>query len=232
MGPPAGFSKTGGPCRTIEIVAVMRTTTNSARHDSGSQSKAGEGGELLSYNSNAMARFTQIRRRSNVPIILGAIAVAVIGFAATMIFLNWQSRPAVRETEVVILRPEPRLSGPIEVIDGDTVRHQGSTYRLVGFDTPERGDKARCDYERDHAEAATRRLRGLISDKKARLERVSCGCQPGQEGTKLCNYGRWCGSLSIDGKDVGRILIAEGLAHPYVCSGTSCPKRRPWCDGR
>jgi hypothetical protein len=35
--------------------------------------------------------------------------------------LGWQSKPEVRQTEVVILRPEPRQSGPIEVIDGDTV---------------------------------------------------------------------------------------------------------------
>jgi endonuclease YncB( thermonuclease family) len=30
----------------------------------------------------------------------------------------------------------------IEVIDGDTVHFNGAVYRLVGFDTPKRGDKA------------------------------------------------------------------------------------------
>jgi hypothetical protein len=35
-------------------------------------------------------------------------------------------------------------------------------HRLVGFDTPERGDKARCDDERRRAEAAILRLRALV----------------------------------------------------------------------
>jgi hypothetical protein len=51
---------------------------------------------------------------------------------------------AIRKTAVVILSFELRHSGPIEVVDGDTVRLQGMVYR--GFDISERGDKARCDY--------------------------------------------------------------------------------------
>jgi hypothetical protein len=44
-----------------------------------------------------MSRVIPFRRQSSVPsfllTVLGAIAVAVIGFAATMTFLNWQSSP-------------------------------------------------------------------------------------------------------------------------------------------
>jgi endonuclease YncB( thermonuclease family) len=170
------------------------------------------------------------RRRSRVPIVIGAIAAAVIAFAATTAFLSWQSsRPGIVQTKVEILRPTPSQAGPIDVIDGDTVRFQGATYRLVGFDSPERGDKARCDDERRRAEAASARLQALITSGDARLERVDCACRPGQEGTRNCNYGRLCGSLSIGGRDVGSILISEGLAHPYVCGSTSCPPRRRWC---
>ena len=43
-------------------------------------------------------------------------------------------------------------SNLIEVIDGDTVRFNGAVYRMV--DTPERGDKARCDNERPALKAA------------------------------------------------------------------------------
>jgi endonuclease YncB( thermonuclease family) len=166
-----------------------------------------------------------------------AVAAAAIAFVATMAFLNWKAAPAAvqhaatQQKEVT----DPLLSvpsGPIDVIDGDTVRHQGSTYRLVGFDTPERGDRARCDDERQRAEKATQRLRSLLSTGNPLLTRVPCACRPGEEGTSRCNYGRLCGSLTVGGRDVGQILIGEGLAHPYVCSGTSCPKRQPWCDGR
>jgi endonuclease YncB( thermonuclease family) len=178
-----------------------------------------------------MSPVIPFRRRSNLPIVLGAIAAAVLAFAATMAFLNWQSSP--QPNRVVVLRPDPRptptQSGQIEVIDGDTVGFNGERYRLVGIDTPERGDKARCDDERRRAEAATTRLRALVASGDARLTRVACACRPGQEGTRNCNYGRLCGSLSIGGRDVGQILIGEGLAHPYVCSATSCPPRRPWC---
>ena len=76
------------------------------------------------------------------------------------------------------------------------------------------------------------RLRTLIASGDARLIRVACSCRPGQEGTRYCNYGRLCGSLLIDGLDVGGILIGEGLARPYVCGATGCPPRRPRCDGR
>ena len=176
-------------------------------------------------------------RRPSLAFVVGAVALAAVAFVGMTAFLNWKAgpaaqRPAAQQNNVTILRPEPRLAGPIEVIDGDTVRQQGYTYRLVGFDTPERGDRARCEDERQRAEKATQRLRSLISTGNPRLERVACACRPGEEGTSRCNYGRRCGVLTVGGRDVGQILIGEGLAHAYICSGTSCPKRRPWCDSR
>ncbi len=115
------------------------------------------------------------------------------------------------------------------MIDGDTVWLEGKTYRLVGFNTPEKGDLAQCEDERKRANAATARMKTLIATGDARLSRVACACKPGQEGTKLCNYGRLCGLLTVGGRDVGQIMIREGLAEPYACSGTSCPRRRSWC---
>ena len=61
------------------------------------------------------------------------------------------------------------------------------------------------------------------------LQVVECSCRPGTEGTHACNFGRACGYLTIDGRDVGDVLIAENLAHPYVCGRYSCPRRKPWC---
>jgi len=61
------------------------------------------------------------------------------------------------------------------------------------------------------------------------LTRVPCACRPGTEGTSACNYGRLCARLTVGGRDVGAIMIGEGLARPYVCGGTSCPPRAGWC---
>lgn len=59
---------------------------------------------------------------------------------------------------------------------------------------------------------------------------VAQSCKPGTEGTDKCNYGRSCGALKVDGKDVGQTLIAEGLAVPFVCGRNGCPPTpSPWC---
>jgi endonuclease YncB( thermonuclease family) len=120
------------------------------------------------------------------------------------------------------------MSG-LTVIDGDTVRAGGATYRLVGFDTPERGDRALCDAERELAEKSAARLQSLIAAGQFALERVACACTTGTEGTQACEYGRSCAYLKVNGTDVGETLVREGLAHPFVCGRTSCPPRRPWC---
>jgi endonuclease YncB( thermonuclease family) len=123
----------------------------------------------------------------------------------------------------------PGFFGGVSVIDGDTVRFDGATYRLVGFNTPETGRQAQCDGENALGRAATLRLREIVAAGSLDLERVSCACRSGTEGTQACNYGRLCGILKSGGRDVGGILIAEGLAHEYTCRGSSCPRRRSWC---
>ena len=171
-----------------------------------------------------MSSVIPFRRRSKhqyASLALAALTAVVFGFAATWAFVTWQSEG------IDISRYVPWH--PIQVIDGDTVRFNGAVYRLVGIDTPERGNKARCDDERRRAEAATKRLRALVASGDAHLTRVACACRPGQEGTRKCDYGRLCGSLSIGGRDAGDILISEGHARRYLCGATSCPERWPWC---
>lgn len=121
----------------------------------------------------------------------------------------------------------------VRVLDGDTIRvHQKKPdVRLVGFNAPETR-RARCEAERKLGAAATRRLRELVRAGKLDLELVRCSCPPGTEGTGTCNFGRSCGVLKSNGRDVGATLIAEGLAVPFRCGATSCPPTpRPWCNG-
>jgi endonuclease YncB( thermonuclease family) len=122
------------------------------------------------------------------------------------------------------------ITAGIVVVDGDTVRANGQIYRLVGFDAPESGDRARCPAERELAARVTARLQRILAAGKTELKRVACACRPGTEGTASCNYGRLCAVLAADGHDVGELLISEGLAHRYVCGDIGCPRRQPWCD--
>src|SRR5262245_24222413 len=122
--------------------------------------------------------------------------------------------------------------GSVRVIDGDTIRlhHRRPDVRLVGFNTPETR-RVECQAERELGGRATRRLRDLVRAGNLDFEYAACACRPGTEGTAACNFGRRCGVLKANGKDVGAILIAEGLAVPFQCGPTSCPPTpRPWCE--
>lgn len=124
----------------------------------------------------------------------------------------------------------PIPPGAIRIIDGDTIAVGTARYRLVGFDAPETGPRARCAAERALAAAATRRLRQMVTAGDLDLTEVACKCAPGTAGTLKCNYGRQCGALTAAGRDVGAVLIGEDLARPYPYS----PRRRlppaHWCQ--
>lgn len=123
----------------------------------------------------------------------------------------------------------PITPSEITVVDGDTIKAGGETYRLVGYDTPETGSRARCEAERSKGAAASLRLRRIVAMGGLDLARVACACRTGTEGTAACNHGRRCAVLRQAGRDVGSIMISEGLAREYVCRGTRCPKRGDWC---
>jgi|CXWL01.1.fsa_nt_gi endonuclease YncB( thermonuclease family) len=102
------------------------------------------------------------------------------------------------------------------VIDGDTLEDlsTGERIRLANIDTAEMRDGARCDAERAHGERARTALRSLL----AGADQVSVR-RTGREDS----FGRTIGYVLIDGRDVGRALIAEGLARPWR------GRREPWC---
>lgn len=119
---------------------------------------------------------------------------------------------------------QPRIT----VTDGDTIRVDGRAARLVGFDTPETW-RPDCDAERALGERATLRLEALLATGEPAFREVACSCPARTLGTQACNFGRICGVLAVDGRDVADKLIAEGLARSYVCGATRCPPTPDWC---
>lgn len=141
------------------------------------------------------------------------ILLLVLGFATTAAHAE-----AIAPTE-------------IKVVDGDTIRARGSSYRMVGYDTPEvasRGRRVVGPDEKAVAILATDRFQELINSGPLELNEVPCACPAGTHGTKACNNGRKCAILLLNGKNIGNTLIAEELAVPFVCGPTRCPKMPDW----
>jgi endonuclease YncB( thermonuclease family) len=106
----------------------------------------------------------------------------------------------------------------IIVIDGDTVEQDGRRYRLLGYDTPETGSRARCVHERGRGAAATEALRAELREASVSDLRPT---------GKSCKWGRECAQLYVDGADVALAMIRRGYATPYTGR-----KRQSWCAWR
>lgn len=161
----------------------------------------------------------------------GMIALcAFIGFAIVTVSLNLSGEKTIAAPTKLTVAISPPIS--VHVIDGDTIGLNDGrpNVRLMGFNAPETGSRARCEAERQKGEAAGRRLRDLVSGGRSDFQQIACSCPPGTEGTNVCNFGRRCGTLRVNGVDVGATLISEGLAVRFSCGATSCPALpRPWC---
>lgn len=112
------------------------------------------------------------------------------------------------------------LSLAVSVVDGDTITVGGETIRIANIDAPETG-RAKCDAERRLGKVAARRTAAIIAAGPVVLHRGDP-----TSGRKVDRYGRTLATVSVNGKDVGETLVAEGLARRWE------GKRRPWCEKR
>lgn len=96
------------------------------------------------------------------------------------------------------------------VVDGDTFWLRHEKIRIVNIDTPEL--QARCPAERALAERARDRLAALLDVGRPRLRRF------GRD-----QYGRTLAGVRVGDRDVGAVLIGEGLARRWD------GRRHPWC---
>ena len=133
----------------------------------------------------------------------------------------------------VAARSEPIKPSQIFVVSGDTIEvfNRRPAVALLGFKAPERRPaRAQCAAERALGSRATQRVRELVSGGGLDYQARRCACESGTEGTSRCNLGRTCGILTVNGRDLGQILIDEKLAVPFVCGDTNCPSPpNPWC---
>ncbi|MDA7428522.1 thermonuclease family protein [Primorskyibacter aestuariivivens] len=98
------------------------------------------------------------------------------------------------------------VSGPVRVVDGDTIEIAGHKVRLFGIDAVERDQTCRHPTRGEWpcgAEVA-RVLAGLIDGQAA-----TC------ESRGVDRYGRMLGICRINGQDVGAALVEAGWAFAY-----------------
>ena len=98
-----------------------------------------------------------------------------------------------------------------DVYDGDSVTldidlgfnmwMRNQKIRLLGIDTPELRGEERAD-----GLVAAARLRDLIENHEVTLR---------SHKDKTGKYGRWLGTIYLDGVSMNQLLLDEGLAEPY-----------------
>ena len=99
------------------------------------------------------------------------------------------------------------------VVDGDTIYLAGEKIRIAGIDAPETHDYG-CASELALGERSAARLRELVNSGALTLTSID---------RDEDRYGRKLRNVAVDGRDVGAVLVSEGLAREYGGG------RQPWC---
>lgn len=139
----------------------------------------------------------------------------LVGATGGLGWLRYPDMPGVLVFEAQAVFATATGVTSVRVIDGDTLDVYGMRVRIENIDTPETGKRARCSYERDLGNRATKRLRELTRQGDVRL--IPAGDRDRDR------FGRFLRRVQVDGQDVGGILIREGLAQPWA------GRRANWC---
>jgi len=161
------------------------------------------------------------RRRYSrtVPIFMAIAAAVLLGVPALREAVEgaWQGAPA--------RSPDARLEVTTEfgschegggtncVVDGDTVWIAGEKVRIAGIDAPETHE-FKCAEEAELGRRSAERLRAMLNS--GAVVATPAGRDRDPNGRLLRN-------VAVDGRDVGKALIAEGLARDYAGG------KRGWC---
>lgn len=101
------------------------------------------------------------------------------------------------------------------IVDGDTFWYAGTKIRMADINTPETANPS-CAHEAALGERAKLRLAQLLNAGPFTLE---------VRGREVDRYGRALRVVTRDGKSLGAMLEAEGLAEHWQ------GKRGDWCAG-
>ncbi|WP_051440826.1 endonuclease YncB(thermonuclease family) [Ensifer sp. WSM1721] len=96
-----------------------------------------------------------------------------------------------------------KAGGNINIIDGDTIRMDGITIRIMELDTPETF-KSRCENELVLGLAAKEHLRSLLDSGTVTYEASGAD-----------RYGRTLAMVHVGGINVGQQMIRDGVALSY-----------------
>jgi endonuclease YncB( thermonuclease family) len=106
-----------------------------------------------------------------------------------------------------------RESGTNCVGDAETSHLNGSKVRIADIDAPETHDY-HCRSELELGERAARELQTLLNSGAVTMT-------PIERDRDV--YGRLLRNVQVNGRDVGAVLISDGVARAYAGG------RRPWC---
>ena len=113
----------------------------------------------------------------------------------------------------------------VKVIDGDTVKFEvgflpkelgnNIAVRVLGVDTPEKAPRAKCEKEAELGKKATEFTKKVVTEAKVIDVQLKSWDKYG---------GRVLGTITLDGKDLTKMLIDAGLARAYFGE-----KKSDWC---
>lgn len=131
----------------------------------------------------------------------------MIRFFAVLAFTAAVDFPQAAAFELEMCGSRPNTSDKTCVVDGDTLWLQGENIRLRDFDTPEPQTQI-CGgaAEVELARRASARLLDLLNSNEWTIERF---------GLDSIRSKRRLATIRVGGKDVGDILISEGLARRW-----------------
>lgn len=156
----------------------------------------------------------RVRKRSGLAALLAAACVLGLAWLEIPVTLEFGERA---EAAIVPQTSFPLCGGGARVtcvVDGDTFWLRGEKIRIADINTPETHSPA-CAAEARLGERATRRLQALLSD--GPFELVA--------GTRDTDrYGRLLRNVTRDGRSLGSVLVAEGLARDWT------GRRGSWCE--